>query len=320
MSALRLPLRRGFWSVVRRRLSTGYRTSVTHELRLRSSAFTLIELLVVLAIIGLLVALLLPAVQSAREAARRAQCQNNLKQIGLALHAYHNINGSFPRGGWSSNPDAPASRDPSNNNLFGLSWGATILPQLEQVVLYQQLNRNVPSTDTANAAVGKTVVPIFLCPTAPNEPMFKVNSPAPITQLYARTSYGGMDGERGLRSPTATNNPERGTMIYEKNIALKDIPDGTSRTILIGECPEGLHSQWISVANLFDQSAPINTLANPATQFVFADNGQEINSYHRGGALTLFADGSVHFLTETLDNQTLAALCSRDGGEAISGF
>ena len=109
-------------------------------------------------------------------------------------------------------------------------------------------------------------------------------------------------------------------MIFQKNISIANITDGTSQTILIAECPEGIHSQWMSVGNLFDQSALINTPAAFAPQYVFWDYGQEINSYHRGGATTLFADGSVHFLAETLDNQTLAALCSRAGKELLTGF
>ena len=106
-------------------------------------------------------------------------------------------------------------------------------------------------------------------------------------------------------------------MIVEKNISLVQITDGSAKTILVGEAPEGINSMWFSVLNRFDQSAPINTLATFSPQFVFFDLGQEISSYHPGGALALFADGSVHFLAESLDARTLAALCSRAGDEPV---
>jgi prepilin-type N-terminal cleavage/methylation domain-containing protein len=286
------------------------RVSAQRPASLAAAAFTLVELLVVLAIIGILVALLLPAVQAAREAARRTQCQNNLKQIGIALHGYHNLHAAFPAGGWKT---------PTSSNI---SWGAAILPQLEEQSLYARLNREVSYIDPANAAVSQTVLPIFLCPTAPNDPVLMPSAdlPASSTQRFARTNYGGQQGERNLRRAGATNDPERGAMIFEKGIALAQITDGASQTILIGESPEGMFAQWMNVRNLFDQAAPINSPATFAPQYVFFDYGQEINSYHRGGAFALFADGSVHFLAETLDKKTLAALCSREGGETVSGF
>ena len=271
--------------------------------------FTLIELLAVIAIIGVLIALLLPAIQSSRDAARRAQCANNLHQIGVALLAYHNGHSSFPRGGW---PAASAN----------LSWSASILPHLADQSLYERLNRDAQYTDASNLAAGQVQLPVFLCPSAPNEPRLRNSAdlPASSTQTYARTNYGGMAGERGLRAAGATNEPERGVMIFEKNISLSQITDGTSQTILIAEAPEGMHSLWISVRNIFDQSASINTPAAFAKQYVFWDYGQEINSYHRGGASVLMADGSIHFLRETLDNLTLSALCSRAGGETANSF
>jgi len=278
-------------------------------MRHRGAGFTLIELLAVIAIIGLLVALLLPAIQSSREAARRTQCTNNLHQIGVALLAYHNGHSSFPRGGW------PATS-------ANLSWSASILPHLADQSLYERLNRDAPYTDASNVATGQVQLAVFLCPTAPNDPPLKKSAdlPASSTQTYARTNYAGVEGERGLRAPGATNEPERGVMIFEKNISIPQITDGTSQTILVAEAPEGIQSLWISVRNIFDQSAPINTPAAFAKQYVFWDYGQEINSYHPGGATVLMADGSVHFLRETLDNLTLAALCSRAGGETIQGF
>jgi prepilin-type processing-associated H-X9-DG protein len=137
-----------------------------------------------------------------------------------------------------------------------------------------------------------------------------------------------MDGERELRSQNATNNPERGVLIYHdkksvrenKYITIKHIPDGPSKTILVCEAPEGLHGIWLSVKNIFDQARPINTPADFSPKYVFYDLGQDMSSYHPGGAQGLFADGSVHFLQESMQDQVLAALCSRAGGEVVNDF
>jgi prepilin-type N-terminal cleavage/methylation domain-containing protein/prepilin-type processing-associated H-X9-DG protein len=271
----------------------------------RRFGFTLVELLVVIAIIGVLIALLLPAVQSTREAARQAQCQNNLKQMGLALHAYHNAHLNFPRGGWSA----------SSANL---SWSSAILPFLGEQPLFDSINSKVAYTNALNLVAGQTVLPEFLCPTSHHDSLYRQSPDLPASATpYARSDYGGMDGERGLRSAFGTNSPERGVMILASNISLKEITDGTSQTIQIAEAPEGQSSIWLSVKNLYDQSAPINTLASYAPQYIFYDYGQEINSYHTGGAYALMVDGSVHFLSETMDNYPLSALCSRAGNEVI---
>ena len=267
-------------------------------------------MLVVIAIIGLLVAMLLPAVQQSRESARRAGCQNNLKEIGLALVNYHDTYKNFPRGGWTA----------SSANL---SWTSAILPHLEERSLYNSLNPHAAYADATNLPAGKTLLSVLLCPTAPKNNLWKPSADLPSSSpnRYARTDYCAINGERGLRSPTATNNPERGVLILAKNISLAEITDGASKTILVGECPEGIHAIWISVRNVSDQSAPINTPATYGPAYVFFVYGQEISSYHSGGAFTAFADGSVHFLTDSMDVSVLAALCSRSGGEVIeAGF
>ncbi|MEM1304824.1 MAG: DUF1559 domain-containing protein [Planctomycetota bacterium] len=263
-------------------------------------AFTLVELLVVVAIIGVLTALLLPAVQAARESARRTQCQNHLRQVGLALHGHHDQQGELPLGGrfaWKP----------------GLGWAAMVLPGLDEAPLHDALDPALRYTAPANGPAGRTVVPVLLCPSVPDGELTKPSAdlPGTSTARYARASYAGIQGERGLRSPSATNNPERGAMIFERPIRLSQITDGLSKTALVGEAPTGIHSIWISGRNLFDQSAPINT--REGGQVV--DFGQELSSFHPGGALVTLADSSVQFLPDTISDRALAALCSRDAGD-----
>ncbi len=259
-----------------------------------------------IAIIGVLVALLLPAIQASRETARRAQCANNLRQLGLALLLYHDTHLVFPRGG-------------STATRTDLSWTASILPHLEESALYDLIDQSVPYTAPANLSVGQTVLPVVLCPSSPRETPYRPSGdlPTSTTNRYARSDYAAVTGERGLRAANATNSPERGVLIREKNIPLTAITDGTSQTLLVGEAPEGMHAVWLSVRNMLDQSAPLNTPATYAPQFVFFDYGQELSSYHSGGVQAVFADGGVHFLSERIDNRTLAALLSRAGGEVI---
>jgi prepilin-type N-terminal cleavage/methylation domain-containing protein len=282
-------------------------------------AFSLVELLVVIAIVALLVGLLLPAVQRVREAAARAKCANNLKQMGLALLGHHDTHKVFPRGGYATvAPDAA--------NPIKRSWSASVLPWLEQDALYRNIRADLPYTDSANLAAGQTVLGVFLCPTSPRDSLLRPSADSPSAE-YARTDYGAVNGERGLRSPAAGNSPERGVLILDRNLSLADITDGASQTILVGEAPEGIHGLWISVRNVFDQSAPVSERHNDTSPYpsclipgVFCDYGQEISSYHPGGGQAVFADGAVHFLRTEMDNAVLAALCSRAGGEPVGDF
>jgi prepilin-type processing-associated H-X9-DG protein len=285
--------------------------------------------LVVIAIIAILIGLLLPAVQKVRESAARAKCANNLKQMGLALLGHHDTYKVFPRGGYSTVmvPQAATTTQPAIPTK--LSWAASVLPWLEQDALYRTIDSGLPYTDSANLPAGQTALAVFLCPTSPNDNPWRATPdlPTSATNRYARTDYGAVNGERGLRSSTATNSPERGVLILASNLSLADITDGASQTILLGEAPEGIHSLWISVHNVFDQSAPVSERHSDTSPYpscmlpgVFCDYGQEIGSYHPGGAQAAFADGSVHFLRTAMDNAVLAALCSRAGGEPVGDY
>jgi len=302
--------------------------------------FTLIELLVVIAIIAILIALLLPAVQQAREAARRTGCRNNLKQMGLALHNYHSTYRVFPKGG----AGVASLTNTTYLSRWTLSWGAASLPYLDQSPLYHELNQNHPYLHIDNHAPGQTILPVFLCPSTPKADMLKPNGDTPNSTIkFARSDYGGNWGERSLRCYPATNcqnnygsgsSGGRGVMLIgtERTVGERDITDGTTNTIMLGEAPDGAHSIWIGHKNVFDQSAPLNARAEPGTQWSscasflaskpnrFCDFGQEFHSFHEGGGQFLLADGSVRFISENIDLKVFSALLSRSGGEIIGAY
>lgn len=259
--------------------------------------FTLIELLAVLAILGVLVALLLPAVQAAREAARGISCGSNLRQIGVGLHAYHEVHECFPPGGielrlyW---------RDVSRRQL---AWSAFLLPYLEQKALHQRIDFGKPFDGPENAVAAAEEVPTYLCPS--------VTRSSNLVEGRGACDYGGINGER-ISGP---NNPPKGTMLYDQAIRIAEIPDGTSTTLIVSEDASWSDGQWINARNVFDQAYAINYRPPPGE---YVEN--EIRSKHPGGANALFCDGSARFLGEKMDLKTLAAICTRQGGEIVDKF
>lgn len=251
--------------------------------------FTLVELLVVLAIIGVLIGLLLPAVQSVREAARRMQCQNNLHQIGLALHNYHAAFRKFPPGAIEVRPEV--------RNGKQLAWSAFVLPFLGESSTYVSVDFHYAFDHERNAEAGAVAIETYLCPSTPRA--------TPRQRGFGATDYGGIYGERIL----SRNNPPSGVMIHDKAIRFRDITDGTPETLVIAEDANFPDGQWINGRNLFDQAFSINR----APKFE-----NDIRSFHPGGAMGLFADASVEFLDEHMDLELLAAICTRNGHENIS--
>lgn len=300
--------------------------------------FTVVEVLVVIGIIGVLVAILVPAVQAARESARRVQCLNNLRQMGLAFHTYHSAHEKFPKGGAGE----VSLTDPVIRAKWRLSWGAAILPHLGRSDLYDLIDQSQPYTHDNNHEVGKAIVNQYVCPTNSRKHPHKLVTISPGKRAsFAKTDYGGNYGERGLRCfplsncqnkyPNDSSGGGRGTVLLgaDRDVSLTDVKDGASQTILLGEAPEGLHSIWIGHKNTFDQSAPINAHINSASPWPscqpvfkspegeFCDYGQEFHSYHRGGATFVYVDSSTHFLNDSIDNKALAAILSRDGREVL---
>lgn len=256
------------------------------------SGFTLIELLVVIAVIGVLIALLLPAVQAAREAARRISCFNNLHQMGIGLHNYHLALGSFPPGGI----EPRMSRLSKGRQL---AWSAFLLPYLEQSPLHGKIDFGKAFDAPENAAAAATVVSTYICPSSPRG--------STLVEGRGPCDYGGIYGQKLIGS----DSPPNGTMYYNHATTIAEIRDGTSNTLMISEDSGFQDGQWINGLNVFEVAWPINQ--GPAF-----DN--EIRSKHPGGANGLFADGSARFLKESMDRQILAAICTRSGGEAVGEF
>jgi prepilin-type processing-associated H-X9-DG protein/prepilin-type N-terminal cleavage/methylation domain-containing protein len=307
-------------------------------------AFTLIELLVVIAIIGILVSLLLPAVQKVREAANRSKCFNHLKQIGLGLHNYHDTHQSFPPGYQATMP----YEDGANDTAPGWGWAAFLLPYIEQNNVYQSINLTLPVEHPSNAAAIQPMIKLYLCP---SDILPEAAFPVPdgfgdTAAVAAPTSYAACVG--GDESDT-TGPGGLGVFYRNSRTRFADITDGSSETILIGErawanansiwagaisggvckrgqynpCP-GSGASWYPAATLVLAHSHFN---NTTTD---ADGGiDDFSSRHQGGSNFAFADGSVHFLRSvvsdppgggyTRDSLILQALGTRANNEVIPG-
>jgi len=275
--------------------------------------FTLIELLVVIAIIALLIGLLLSAVQKVREAALRMKCQNNLKQIGLALHSYHDTAQGFPQ--------AYAAFGPFNtpDNVMHKSWITFLLPFIEQQAT---ANLGYPANE-------KVILALFGCPSDPRTgTLGKFGS-----SLGALTSYCAVDGsvcKFNAASVGGVGLPTDGVLYGGSHVPLTDITDGTSETVMVGERPPAASLTWgwwtwgafdsaLAAENLYGDphggSCPLPQVYSPG-QITREYDSLHYWSLHTGGANWILADGSVHFLTYAV-SPILPALASRNGNEVI---
>ncbi len=315
----------------------------------RRGAFTLIELLVVITIIGILIALLLPAVQAAREAARRAHCANNLKQIGLALHGYHEAKRSFPPGNIQRTAgNCPGMGEPtaSYSTRFG-NWMIAILPYIEQSALYDSYDLSYTNESPENRAVRETKVAAYVCPSdyTVDEPIVPASGPAAAAGAkYAPGSYRAVSG----RSDDGMNYLDSEMMYdYDRNSrgpihvvgvwgygceTMAHVRDGTSNTLLVGEhstaTSPGRRTFWAYSFAYYSQSgvaAQERILWGDYDRCVEAggiggDNPckRGWGSFHPGGLHFVLCDGTVRFLNSTIDVQLFADLATIDGGEVAS--
>jgi prepilin-type N-terminal cleavage/methylation domain-containing protein len=287
--------------------------------------FTLIELLVVIAIIAILIALLLPAVQQAREAARRSQCKNNLKQIGLALHNYHDTANGLPQGWIGVNPAGQPFVDGAN----GWGWAARILPQMDQAPLYNTLNFSLPMVDPVHANARTTVLPIYRCPSDVGLPVWTITDSggSPLAQLAAANyvgSFGISDVDYCAGQPAPFRCDGEGAFYHNSFIRLSAFTDGTSNTFLTGEHKSSdandWHSTWLGVVPFGDDAFVRIVGTADHTPNHPSNHIDDFSSHHVGGAHFLMGDGAVRFVSANIDEGIFKGLATRAMGEVVGEF
>ncbi len=334
--------------------------------RIKWGGFTLVELLVVITIIGILISLLLPAVQAAREAARRLQCSNNLKQIGLALLNYENTHGVLPPGGMMS----------PTNGAYGSSWIVRILPYIEQQNIYNQLDLIGVKASSGSVGwvndnhyngdlLGNMVFSFLKCPSSPlpnTSSEIPVESSSGIQVAVQSSCYTGISGgglppdyplTRDKNEPSGNTNPASGkiggggVLIRDTPIAIAQVNDGTSNTMIVGEqsdwclkTPEGTqmdcrsdcgHGFIMGPGNekgSWDRDFNITCILSGVGEKSYNATGvagncgpnRPIQSAHPGGAMALLVDGSVHFLTLGINITTFYNLANRNDHYIVGDY
>jgi prepilin-type N-terminal cleavage/methylation domain-containing protein/prepilin-type processing-associated H-X9-DG protein len=301
-----------------------FETSLPHTLSHSPKArraFTLVELLVVIAIIGILVSLLLPAVQAAREAARRCSCVNNITEIGLACHSYEFQYEAFPPG--VADSKGPIRSEPIGNHI---SWIVKILPYMEELPLSRRIDQSAGAYAPVNAEARSIHIPSLQCPSESEEFSVLSNPEDPTSRNAVGTSYVGCHHD--VEAPIDADN--HGMLFLNSQVRYADIFDGSSKTILLGEALLRKDSLgWISGTRAtLRNTSSINVLGpNDRLSRSSQKDGVEekssplfvggFSSMHPGVANFSFADGSTHAISQTIDPTVFRLLGNRADGELI---
>jgi prepilin-type N-terminal cleavage/methylation domain-containing protein/prepilin-type processing-associated H-X9-DG protein len=282
-------------------------------------AFTLVELLVVIAIIAILIGLLLPAVQKVREAAARTSCFNNLKQIGIAAHSYHDVHGRLPPGYSSAVAQDGSDLGP------GWGWGSYLLPELEQDSLKSQIRFDLDIRHAANAVPRSHRLPVFVCPSDNAERTF-VTAGNPVTLAHA--NYVGVFGTNEIEDGPSLGN---GVFFRNSRVRIADITDGTSTTFIAGERSSNIAlATWTGSVTGAEVPLQSNPTVTEGPQLLVLGRGDhepnspsahidDFYSRHPQGVNCLFGDGSVRIINNSVALTVWQAIQTRAGGEPVPG-
>jgi prepilin-type N-terminal cleavage/methylation domain-containing protein/prepilin-type processing-associated H-X9-DG protein len=279
---------------------------------IRERGLTLVELLVVTAIIGALVALVLPSIQAAREAARRTHCENNLRQLGVALAEHEGARRAFPVGCLGCLPAPMVAGEPGVRPF--ISWTVHLLPYVEQIDLWRRYDFSTPSDEEPNRSLGATIQGVLLCPSTPDSNLLSTEG---RWQGQAFTDYGGIYGVEGVGHDAGDDatqllaDDSLGVLVFEVPVAAAEVVDGLSRTVAVAEALVRRRStmEWPCGRNVFahEGSTRIN---------VWSGLGNDVGGPHRGGAAVVFCDAHVEFLSDDLDARAFARLLTRNGDDS----
>lgn len=298
----------------------------------RRGGFTLIELLVVIAIIAILIAILLPAVQQAREAARRSQCKNNLKQIGLAMHNYHDVHRSLPPG-WIMVEDGEPE---PHEGVNGSGWATHLLPMLDQNNVWELFDANYGIEQPENDTFRLNTLTVFRCPSDPSKErwtIFEEDDPtvalvdlptANYVGVYGTEEFPGHSHGGGPVVHTGDEGIGDGPLFLNSVTKFRDFLDGPSNTLLVGERmtdeQKEWHSTWVGVVPDGEETiARVLAIADHTPNHPDA-HFDDFSSHHTGGAQFVMGDGRVRFISENIDHDLYQGLMTLQGNETLGDY